>query len=238
MSGGVRVRKMREADLDQVLEIAASLKDAPHWPHAAYVYALGRDSTPRRIALVAEIPAEESLALKGHGFSRAAWEEEKTSALAAGGEQEAKSTFPQGLKPGASADFSAAQLKPRPFKASAPFEGSDRVKASNAFKATFRFNAWRVVGFLVVKLVPPEAEVETIAVSAAEQRRGIGKIILSAMEKELRAAGVHEVLLEVRASNERAREFYGSQGWSETGRRARYYAEPEEDAVLMSLKLG
>jgi len=223
MSGGVRVRKMREADLDQVLEIAASLKDAPHWPHAAYVYALGRDSTPRRIALVAEIPAEE---------------EERPSALAAGGEQEAKSTFPQGLKPGASADFSPAQLKPRPFKASAPFEGSDRVKASNAFKATFRFNAWRVVGFLVVKLVPPEAEVETIAVSAAEQRRGIGKIILSAMEKELRAAGVHEVLLEVRASNERAREFYGSQGWSETGRRPRYYAEPEEDAVLMSLKLG
>jgi ribosomal-protein-alanine N-acetyltransferase len=145
---------MREADLDQVLEIAASLKDAPHWPRAAYVYALGRDSTPERIALVA----------REHGTSA-------------------------------------------------------------------------VMGFAVAALIPPEAEVETIAVSAAEQRRGIGKIILSAMEKELKAAGAHEVLLEVRASNERAREFYRSQGWSETGRRPRYYADPEEDAVLMSLKL-
>jgi hypothetical protein len=35
-----------------------------------------------------------------------------------------------------------------------------------------------------------------------------------------------------------ARGFYRSLGWSETGRRPRYYADPEEDAVLMSLKLG
>jgi ribosomal protein S18 acetylase RimI-like enzyme len=48
---------------------------------------------------------------------------------------------------------------------------------------------------------------------------------------------VREVLLEVRASNQRARDFYRSLGWNETGIRPRYYADPEEDAVLMSLKL-
>jgi ribosomal-protein-alanine N-acetyltransferase len=57
------------------------------------------------------------------------------------------------------------------------------------------------------------------------------------MAEELRVAGVREVLLEVRSSNQRALGFYRSLGWSETGRRPRYYADPEEDAVLMSLKL-
>ncbi len=37
----VRVRRMSEADLDQVMGIAAELKDAPHWPRAGYVAALG-----------------------------------------------------------------------------------------------------------------------------------------------------------------------------------------------------
>jgi [ribosomal protein S18]-alanine N-acetyltransferase len=95
----------------------------------------------------------------------------------------------------------------------------------------------RVVGFLVARVVAPEAELESIAVSAAEQRRGIGRGLFFAMRDELRQAGAREVLLEVRVSNQRALDFYRSLGWSETGRRPRYYADPEEDAVLMSLKL-
>ncbi len=93
------------------------------------------------------------------------------------------------------------------------------------------------MGFAVACLLPPEAELESIAVSAAEQRRGIGRELFFAMVDELRAAGVREVLLEVRASNRRALDFYHSLGWSETGRRLRYYTDPEEDAVLMILKL-
>ena len=94
-----------------------------------------------------------------------------------------------------------------------------------------------VEGFAVACLLAPQAELESIAVAEAEQRRGIGRRLLLAMAEELRAAGVREVLLEVRASNQRARDFYRSLGWNETGRRPRYYADPEEDAVLMSLKL-
>ncbi|MGC1463727.1 MAG: ribosomal protein S18-alanine N-acetyltransferase [Terracidiphilus sp.] len=96
----------------------------------------------------------------------------------------------------------------------------------------------RVVGFLVARVVGPEAELESIAVSAAEQRRGIGRRLLFAMKDELKQAGAREVLLEVRVSNQRALDFYRSLGWSEIGRRLRYYADPEEDAVVMSLKLG
>ena len=96
----------------------------------------------------------------------------------------------------------------------------------------------RVVGFAIASLVPPQAELETIVIAAAEQRRGIGRRLMTAMSDELSAAAVSEALLEVRASNQRALEFYRSMGWKETGRRPRYYADPEEDAVLMSLAVG
>jgi ribosomal-protein-alanine N-acetyltransferase len=94
-----------------------------------------------------------------------------------------------------------------------------------------------ILGFAVASVLAPQGELESIAVSGAEQRRGIGRKLFLAMTEELRAAGVREMLLEVRASNKQAGDFYRSLGWSEAGRRPRYYADPEEDAVLMSMKL-
>jgi ribosomal-protein-alanine N-acetyltransferase len=94
-----------------------------------------------------------------------------------------------------------------------------------------------ILGFAVASILPPEAELESIAVSAAQQRRGIGRELLEAMMEQLRAAKVREAHLEVRASNQRALDFYRVLGWIETGRRPRYYADPEEDAVVMNLAL-
>jgi [ribosomal protein S18]-alanine N-acetyltransferase len=94
------------------------------------------------------------------------------------------------------------------------------------------------VGFLVAGLVPPEAELETIAVFGALQGQGIGKLLLSALVEELREGCINVVHLEVRASNDRALGFYRAIGFEESGRRRRYYADPEEDAVLMALHLA
>jgi ribosomal-protein-alanine acetyltransferase len=96
----------------------------------------------------------------------------------------------------------------------------------------------RVVGFAVVGLVAPEAELETIAVGAEARRRGVGGLLLRALVEELRKKRVTELILEVRASNRAALGFYRAQGFKETGRRLRYYADPEEDAVLMGLNLA
>jgi ribosomal-protein-alanine acetyltransferase len=95
-----------------------------------------------------------------------------------------------------------------------------------------------VVGFTVAGLVAPQAELETIAVSAEAQRHGIGGKLLSTMIEEMKAAAASEFVLEVRASNDGAIAFYRSLSWQENGRRRRYYADPEEDAVLMSRELG
>jgi ribosomal-protein-alanine acetyltransferase len=53
-----RIRRMRPAELDRVMEIAASLKEAPHWPRSAYMAAMNPEAAPRRIALVAEESAK------------------------------------------------------------------------------------------------------------------------------------------------------------------------------------
>ncbi len=182
----VQLRPMREEDVDQVMEIAASLKEAPHWMRAAYLSALDLATTTRRIALVAE---DELRQAPGSG-----------SLLA----QE------------------SAQLEPCPCKTE---NGLDEPSNGG------------VVGFLIARVVAQQAELESIAVWGAEQRRGVGRKLIFAMIEDLKGAGVREVLLEVRASNERALEFYRSLGWRESGRRARYYADPEEDAVLMNLTL-
>jgi ribosomal-protein-alanine N-acetyltransferase len=50
----VRVRRMTQADLDSVIEIAESLKEAPHWPRSAYQEAVNPAALRPRIALVTE----------------------------------------------------------------------------------------------------------------------------------------------------------------------------------------
>ena len=47
------VRRMTQADLGRVMEIAASLNQAPHWPLSIWLAALDAQSASRRIALVA-----------------------------------------------------------------------------------------------------------------------------------------------------------------------------------------
>jgi [ribosomal protein S18]-alanine N-acetyltransferase len=95
----------------------------------------------------------------------------------------------------------------------------------------------QVVGFVVANLVPPEAELETIAVAIEGQRRGVAGLLLKALTQELRAEQVSSLALEVRESNGPALGFYRAHGFEQTGQRPRYYADPEEDAVLLALKL-
>ncbi len=65
------------------------------------------------------IGTEFLLVLKGHGFSLAIRRPKWIAALAAEGMHIVERTFPQGLKPPASAHALVARLKPRPFKTQA-----------------------------------------------------------------------------------------------------------------------
>jgi ribosomal-protein-alanine acetyltransferase len=91
----------------------------------------------------------------------------------------------------------------------------------------------RLVGFGVMVLIPPQAELEAIAVTGECQRQGIARNLLSDLLTGLKRFHITEVILEVRESNLAARAFYRSSGFVEAGLRRGYYADPQEDALLM-----
>jgi ribosomal-protein-alanine N-acetyltransferase len=78
---------------------------------------------------------------------------------------------------------------------------------------------------------------EIIAVDPRFQRRSLARKLFEELVYQLGLAGIAEVVLEVRASNQSALGLYRVLGFVETGRRPRYYADPQEDAVLMRLQL-
>jgi ribosomal-protein-alanine N-acetyltransferase len=97
--------------------------------------------------------------------------------------------------------------------------------------------AGKVAGLAVVSLIPPQAELEIIAIDTHYQRRGLARGLFAELARRLARAGATEVILEVRASNELALGLYLRLGFVETGRRRRYYHDPGDDAVLMRLGL-
>ncbi len=94
-----------------------------------------------------------------------------------------------------------------------------------------------VAGFAIASLIPPQAELESIAVAPEAQRKGIALDLFRVLSTYLQAAKVTEVILEVRASNLPALALYRRLGFAQSGRRPRYYADPEEDAILLSRPL-
>jgi ribosomal-protein-alanine N-acetyltransferase len=95
-----------------------------------------------------------------------------------------------------------------------------------------------ILGFIVASLVAGEAELESVAVALDSQRHGLGAELLDNLLASLKSASIARINLEVRASNHPALALYARHGFTETGRRIAYYADPVEDAVLMHLDLG
>ena len=96
----------------------------------------------------------------------------------------------------------------------------------------------KVIGFIIGRQVGGEAEILNAAVIVARRRKGEGGALLKAVMDEFRARRVSRVFLEVRESNEAGIAFYEKHGFSKTGRRAGYYRDPDEAAIVMEMKLA
>jgi [ribosomal protein S18]-alanine N-acetyltransferase len=79
-------------------------------------------------------------------------------------------------------------------------------------------------------------DVQTIAVRADRQGEGIGTALLTDLIAIATARNCHEIFLDVRAENARARLFYRRTGFTEVGRRPGYYG-PSADAIVMRLRI-
>ena len=94
-----------------------------------------------------------------------------------------------------------------------------------------------VLGFICFWVLWDEMHILNIAVKKAFQGQGIGSLLLEKALTYARQRGLKWVGLEVRASNQRAINFYRKFGFKKIGRRPRYYHDTGEDAILMGLRL-
>ena len=94
-----------------------------------------------------------------------------------------------------------------------------------------------IAGFIMVRTLGPEWEIENVAVAPDFRGRGIGRALVCAAIEGARSLNAEAVFLEVRASNAAARALYARCGFAETGRRSGYYSHPDEDAVLYRFHL-
>ena len=99
--------------------------------------------------------------------------------------------------------------------------------------------AGQVVGYAGLRALTGsrDADVQTIAVGAASRGKGRGRALMRTLLDEAHRRGAREVFLEVRADNPVAEALYASEGFTELGRRPRYYQPDDVDAVVMRLDL-
>lgn len=96
-----------------------------------------------------------------------------------------------------------------------------------------------IVGYAVISVILDETHLLNLCVAPEHGRRGYGRYFLKHLIQEADERESSMFFLEVRASNEAARQLYFSEGFNEVGIRPNYYPAKtgREDAVLMTLEL-
>jgi [ribosomal protein S18]-alanine N-acetyltransferase len=97
-----------------------------------------------------------------------------------------------------------------------------------------------LIAFLLVQIAAENADVLQIATHPDHRRAGHARALLSALETQLRLRGITRLTLDVAADNTPARAFYQDAGFTQDGRRPRYYTARRvapSDAILMSKPL-
>jgi ribosomal-protein-alanine N-acetyltransferase len=91
----------------------------------------------------------------------------------------------------------------------------------------------RAVGFCSFWRVLDELHINNLAVMPDVRREGIASLLLSHVLLEGARLGAVRATLEVRRSNEPARQLYERFGFSIAGVRHGYYSNPLEDALIL-----
>jgi ribosomal-protein-alanine N-acetyltransferase len=91
-----------------------------------------------------------------------------------------------------------------------------------------------IVGYGGLWMMVDEAHITTFAVLPDWRRRGVGGRLMLAMMRLADDLGARVATLEVRLSNEAARQLYQRFGFRPVGIRPRYYSDNAEDALIMT----
>lgn len=91
----------------------------------------------------------------------------------------------------------------------------------------------KLAGYAGLMMSAGDGHITTIAVDPGWQRRGVGTRLMLVLCREAIRRGATSLTLEVRASNLGAQALYREFGFAPVGVRRNYYAETNEDALVM-----
>ena len=91
----------------------------------------------------------------------------------------------------------------------------------------------QVIGYVGSQTVLGETDMMNIAIHPEHRNRGIATKLIEALIQGLTERGSHSLMLEVRASNEPAKNLYIKMGFEAVGVRKNYYRNPREDALIL-----
>lgn len=96
-----------------------------------------------------------------------------------------------------------------------------------------------VIGYGILSMGAGEAHLLNICVAPDQRGKGLGRHFLMRLIDIARWNGAERLFLEVRPSNPLAKTLYDSVGFTQIGRRPRYYPAQNgrEDAIVMALDL-
>lgn len=95
----------------------------------------------------------------------------------------------------------------------------------------------KVLGYVGMHCVAGECYIDNVAVFPQARRRGAASALLADLVAWAKAKECAFVTLEVRPSNTGAIALYEKFGFAEAGRRRRFYRDPEEDGLILTLNL-
>ena len=101
----------------------------------------------------------------------------------------------------------------------------------------------KTIGYLIAMLALDSADILNIGIEPNFKRQGHGTALLNHLIEELKKRSIGEILLEVRAGNKPAIQFYKKQGFKEISVRKNYYTKNSknqshrEDGIIMSIKI-
>jgi ribosomal-protein-alanine N-acetyltransferase len=124
-------------------------------------------------------------------------------------------------------------------------EASDAPWNADSFASLLRHQhrfGWLIedegapAGYILVQAIAGEAEILSLAVKPAMQRRGLGRRLIERALEEVERRGAKRLLLEVATSNAPALALYAGLGFSTIGGRRAYYQRRGglEDALVMA----
>jgi [ribosomal protein S18]-alanine N-acetyltransferase len=94
-----------------------------------------------------------------------------------------------------------------------------------------------LLGAFSGEVVLDELQIDNLSVAGQWRRQGIGRTLLKSALSRASGLGARAATLEVRSANATARAFYEKEGFTPVGLRKRYYANPPDDALLLSREI-